>query len=333
MTSLGNDCFVGTLHYKILDPPVSGGGNQNLQQTCDNGNVSNTGLILTPQSGNAQLRIDEDSIGTFSADDFKLLNSGIDRMEITSDPYVKFMNTSVDPYLTADGIGERLFFESSKPINISSTDEANIKIGYLSGGAQNKQNIAVGIRASNQSQEDNNIAIGTDSGNRQGIGNISIGGSSGSRQNSKNVAIGFSSGLDQNSGAIAIGDTAGSTQAENTIAIGLSSGLTQKPNSIAIGNKAGSGGTSGEDVIYIGQNAGRLGGRANSIYIGEAAGGQSSAGNQNSIVINASGTSTDDAGASTFVVKPIRGATNLSGGVANSLWYNTLTGEICYHIP
>ena len=32
-------------------------------------------------------------------------------------------------------------------------------------------------------------------------------------------------------------------------------------------------------------------------------------------------------------INPIRGATNPAGGVANSLWYDTVTKEVCYHIP
>jgi len=50
MTSLGADTYCGTLHYKVLDPPVI--GSQNLQQTTDEGNtttndIQTQGKIIT----------------------------------------------------------------------------------------------------------------------------------------------------------------------------------------------------------------------------------------------------------------------------------------------
>ncbi len=318
MTSLGSDCFVGKLTYVELSPPVSGGGGENLQQTCVIGNSTDTGILLTDSVSSSEVKIDRNSCGTTTTDTFVLKNNATDRVEITSDPSVKFMNTNVDPYLTADGIGERLFFEGTKSINIASGDVSNIKIGNLAGFNQTTTNIAVGYRAGATSQEKDNIAIGSSSGDTQG---------------GRNVAVGEGSGASQNEDCIAIGTGSGSNQSENTISIGSNSGRSQKPNAIAIGNSAGGGGTNGEDVIYIGNSAGRLGGRANSIYIGEASGAQSTGGNQNAIVVNATGNPTDDAGGSTCVIKPIRGASNPEGGVANSLRYDTTTGEVCYHIP
>lgn len=44
MTSLGKDSYVGTLHYKALDPPIVIGVD-NLQQTCDIGNTTTTPII------------------------------------------------------------------------------------------------------------------------------------------------------------------------------------------------------------------------------------------------------------------------------------------------
>lgn len=46
MTSLSDDAYVGTLHYKLLDPPIVGGG-EDLQATCDNGNSTTTDVNLT----------------------------------------------------------------------------------------------------------------------------------------------------------------------------------------------------------------------------------------------------------------------------------------------
>tara|TARA_R110001632_G_scaffold3460_4_gene15484 strand:+ start:389 stop:1459 length:1071 start_codon:yes stop_codon:yes gene_type:complete len=45
MTSLSDDAYVGTLHYKFLDPPVSAVGGEDLQDTCDNGFVTTTAII------------------------------------------------------------------------------------------------------------------------------------------------------------------------------------------------------------------------------------------------------------------------------------------------
>ena len=44
MTSLGENCYVGTLHYQSLDPPVGGGGSATLQDVCNNGNTTTTAI-------------------------------------------------------------------------------------------------------------------------------------------------------------------------------------------------------------------------------------------------------------------------------------------------
>ncbi len=44
MTSLGEDSYCGTLHYKTLDPPVI--GSQNLQQTTDEGNSTTNDIFM-----------------------------------------------------------------------------------------------------------------------------------------------------------------------------------------------------------------------------------------------------------------------------------------------
>ena len=60
MTSLSDDAYVGTLHYKLLDPPISGGG-EDLQQTCDNGNSTTTDVNLT--AGNLTVAVGAISAG------------------------------------------------------------------------------------------------------------------------------------------------------------------------------------------------------------------------------------------------------------------------------
>jgi len=44
MTSLTDDAYVGTLHYKLLDPPVST-ASHDLQATCDVGNITTTPIV------------------------------------------------------------------------------------------------------------------------------------------------------------------------------------------------------------------------------------------------------------------------------------------------
>jgi hypothetical protein len=44
MTSLTDDAYVGTLHYKVLDPPVSV-ATDDLQTTCDEGNTTTTEIV------------------------------------------------------------------------------------------------------------------------------------------------------------------------------------------------------------------------------------------------------------------------------------------------
>jgi len=62
MTSLTDDAYVGTLHYKVLDPPVLNPP-ETLQEICDTGNSTNTNINIT---GGSKLRtdsIDVSSVG------------------------------------------------------------------------------------------------------------------------------------------------------------------------------------------------------------------------------------------------------------------------------
>lgn len=120
---------------------------------------------------------------------------------------------------------------------------------------------------------------------------------------------------------------------EPNIAIGPQAGANpQGGNMIAIGYEAGKG-YQDNYAIALGARAGKFGQGQGAIAIGAFAAGQwgtsGSAQSANSIIINATGNQSTplyDAGAGTFVVKPIRN----DGTPADILYYNPTSGEISY---
>ena len=142
--------------------------------------------------------------------------------------------------------------------------------------------------------------------------------------NSKIVGAVDTTSLRTSESAIALGKNAGKTShGTRAIAIGEDAGETsQGGNAIGIGTDAGKS-TQGSASIAIGASAGQTNLGPNSIAIGASAGTTNQA--AGSIVINASGTTLENTTSGSFVVKPIRGASN-----ANYLKYNAGTGEITY---
>ena len=125
------------------------------------------------------------------------------------------------------------------------------------------------------------------------------------------VAVGYNSGNEyQGEGAIAIGAGTGTShQGDYAVAIGSGAGqLNQKTNAVAIGRYAGSQGQG----FY-------------SVAIGWAAG--TAFQPDNTIMLNATGTSMGSTQANSFQVAPIR---NDTVNVSNVLSYNTTTQEITY---
>ena len=126
---------------------------------------------------------------------------------------------------------------------------------------------------------------------------------------------------------------------DGVIAIGQAAGATNPPNdhAICIGTNAGSGTTSsaGANSICLGFQAGASGSGSNSVLIGHAASGTSN----NSIVINATGTTATSISDS-LVVKPVinNGTVHAAGGSVKTpnpvngfthlLYYNPTSGEI-----
>ena len=142
--------------------------------------------------------------------------------------------------------------------------------------------------------------------------------------NSKIVGAVDTTSLRTSESAIALGKNAGKTShGTRAIAIGEDAGETsQGGNAIGIGTDAGKS-SQGSASIAIGASAGLTNLGTNSIAIGASAGTTNQA--AGSIVINASGTTLENTTSGSFVVKPIRGASN-----ANFLKYNAGTGEITY---
>ena len=169
------------------------------------------------------------------------------------------------------------------------------------------------------------IAIGQNAGNVQGIYAVAIGtNAGGSTQGQDAVAIGDNAGANaQTEGAIAIGLYAGQeTQGYGAIAIGWQAAPYQQgQQAIAIGWEAGGTETSQpEGSIAIGTSAGGTGNA--SIAIGHLAG----SGENNSILLNATGVPIYASNAGLFVA-PVR---NDLGNTGNVAFYNSETYEVTY---
>ena len=237
-----------------------GGGAGNLQQTCDLGNVTDTGLILTSNVSIASASTtDSISIGYRDSP----VNQGNSTISLGNNAG----NVSQGVQAIAIGLSAG---------NDTQHDYA-IAIGSSAGSLnQNKFGIAIGIGAGQNNQLDSAIAIGNTAGNNgQGDSSIAIGNTAGSSaQGVNSIAIGSSSGSGtQGANSIAIGSGAGnSSQKDTCIAIGPSAGeINQHEGAIALGNQAGNN-EQNELSIAIGYQAGNSNQQVNCIAIGSASG-------------------------------------------------------------
>lgn len=184
MTSLGDNAYVGTLHYKVLDPPVSGGG-ENLQQTLTIGN--DTTLPIN-----------------FNGVPVELSQAGDDRIKIGNSA-----GATQDVYAVAVG---------SNAGNTTQGGQA-VAIGKDAGfDTQGESAVAVGVGAGNRRQGIDSIAIGNTAGNdNQRQSSIAIGPSAGQRGQGTNcIAIGTSAGNNtQRNDSICIGGGAGDTRCDD----------------------------------------------------------------------------------------------------------------------
>ena len=164
----------------------------------------------------------------------------------------------------------------------------------------------------------NNIALGTNTGQRQGNNCIALGQFAGSGNTAGATG--------QSNDCIAIGQQAGRQQSDGAIAIGAFSGLTaQGPYAIAIGERAGSV-NQGLNSIAIGNGAGQTNQGAYSIAIGASAGSTNQP--ANSIVINGTSSATNAGATGSCVIRPIRAVSHGIG--VGYLRYDPVTFEITY---
>ncbi len=306
--ALGDSASVGTLFYKFLDPPVMIGVD-NLQDTCDIGNTTTTDIQMTGASAVLDLSGGTDPKVNFSNEDIRVKKD----TEIKNISVGWKVDTANDNKCVA--IGNNIANTGGECVNIGS----DIATGPI---AQGKFSVAIGKGAGATTMGSDCIAIGSNAGNtNQGTGilpqsqSIAIGVNAGTQdQGGASVAIGASAGsADQKIECVAIGKNAGrERQQQGSIAIGAGAGLSrQQTNAIAIGY-ATCPDTQGSDSIAIG-----------SFGIGFPTG---------SVGLNAGGVVLSPATTGCFI-NPIVGGTNPAGGVANSLWYDTGTKEVKYHIP
>ncbi len=306
--ALGDSASVGTLFYEFLDPPIMIGVD-NLQQTCDIGNTTTTDIQMTGASAVLDLSGGTDPKVNFSNEDIRVKKD--DESKNISVGWK--VDTANDNKCVA--IGNNIANAGGECVNIGS----DIATGPI---AQGKFSVAIGKGAGATTMGSDCVAIGTNAGNaNQGTGilpqsqSIAIGPSAGAQdQGGASVAIGASAGsADQKIECVAIGKNAGrERQQQGSIAIGAGAGLSrQQTNAIAIGY-ATCPDTQGSDSIAIG-----------SFGIGFPTG---------SVGLNAGGVVLSPATTGCFI-NPIVGGTNPAGGVANSLWYDTGTKEVKYHIP
>lgn len=209
-------------------------------------------------------------------------------------------------------------------------EDSAIAIGNSAGQTSQKAScIAIGNNAGNLNQNVNSLAIGFNSGKtNQGVNSIAIGfntglsdcagystfiGTSCGNINSSSYAIGIgylTNSVDAGLNSIGIGREALFTgSGQNTIAIGNNAGRSNFPNnSIAIGNSAAEN-DGGQNCIYIGEGAALNGNNHNNV-----------------IVINASSTQNNPAGANRCYIKPLRSIEGTS-----LVQYDNTSGEVTYN--
>ena len=195
---------------------------------------------------------------------------------------------------TLSGNGSGLTALNATNITTGTLPVARGGTGTTTGGFNSAvDNIKIGNGAGTTSQGSNTVAVGHDAGTTsQSTRSIAVGYQSGNlNQGSTSVAVGYKAGWqNQLASAVAVGDNAGkTTQGANSIAIGTYSGKTSQ----------------GSKAVSIGYAAGETNQHANSI------------------ILNASDTALNSAGASRFYVKPVRG-----GNFAASALAYTSSGEI-----
>ncbi len=223
--------------------------------------------------------------------------------------------------------------------NLQITTQGNVTGNYFIGNGA----LLTGVATSSYSNANvanylvsiNNVTIGTNAGNsNQGNRSVAIGylaatgivGNANAGQSIDAVAIGSEAGrYGQGSEAVAIGDSAGQTDQQfGAIAIGSgAASLRQKNGAVAIGEQAGAG-DQNTYAVAIGSQAGLSSQGYAAIAIGRRAGQVNQP--NNSIILNATGTTLSGSNANALYIDPIRNDT----GIGNVLFYNVDTKEITF---
>ena len=299
MTSLSDDAYVGTLHYKFLDPPVLVGVD-NLQDTCTIGNTTTTSIVMTGASASLDLQGTTAPNITFSNEDIRIIKGTSQKnISIGFDVGTANDNGTIE-------IGSDITNAGGECVNIGN----GIATGAI---AQGKFAVAIGKGAGQTAMSGSSVAIGTNAGSsNQGNGGT------------QSVAIGFTAGAENQGGvSVAIGAKAGSVdQKGESVALGSNAGaFRQGQASIAVGVGAGAS-RQGTNAIAIGYDCCPDTQGSDSIAIGSVGSGLPIS----SVVINGGGIVLTPATSGCFI-NPI------AGGIANTLWWNSTTKEVQYHIP
>ncbi len=172
------------------------------------------------------------------------------------------------------------------------------------------------------------VRVGTwTPGTTVGDESVNIGESAGENNGIRSVAVGYRAGVGGANRAISVGEQAGETNTGNSaISLGVEAGtLNLGDRGIAIGNRALAENASVES-IGIGRNSGAVSAGSFSIAVGSNAG--STQLDDNSIILNATGTSVNTTAASQFIVDPIHTNTDQKIVTDRNVCWNSTTKQV-----
>ena len=314
MTSLGADCYVGRLNYVSLNPPIVIGVD-NLQDTCDIGNTTTTDIICAKLAvGNPHTPTEELSVVGNFAPTLRIVDLPFNSTaELTAfDTNVALSSVNNHPLNFKTNGVQRIAIDTAG--NTTFTNAGATDFLQIDGTFEQLLYLGKDIRVI-KDIEDDNISIGFKVDTAPTLKVIAIGNNipnSGDRSVNigHNIATG---GTQQGQECVSIGNGAGGArQGIQCIAIGAGAGASRQGNgAIAIGYECCVD-TQGKNSIAIGSVGINL--------------------PSDSVVINAGGATLTPTTTGCFI-NPITGATNPAGGIADTLWYNTATKEVHYHIP
>jgi hypothetical protein len=205
------------------------------------------------------------------------------------------------------------------------TGTGNILLGINTGSTLTTQNSMVCLGSNAGTIASLTSVYGGD------VGSICIGANAGSAgANDRSVIIGYGacsvSPPANNIGSVVIGYDAGKANMNyETVAVGSRSGESNMSfQGVAVGKNAGLL-NHGQQAVSVGALAGENNAGNFSVSLGCRAS-QSGGSYASTIVINATGSNLNPTQANSCIIKPIRNAT----GVANSLFYDSTSGELTY---